>query len=112
MTEAPDLLRHGHPSVTDIYAQDMLEQLTGVTPLVGLELPYLARGEDRHDMVPRLGLEAICAVNKDEAGWPGRVNFFEVAGDVQHGGAGGVGFAESAAFEEVLNVGHAEDGGY
>lgn len=98
----------------DINAQYIAEQVGGVLPLVALELPRLAGGEDGDDAAPVVGLELLRGVDEDEAQGPLGVDVGEEARDVQdHGGrAGGAGEAAfgrhvGAGFEEGFDVRHA-----
>ena len=65
-------------------AGDVAEELVGAAPLVVLELPALARGEDGDDAVPVLGLEVLGALDQDEAHRPRRVDVLHQPVDVQH----------------------------
>lgn len=62
-----NLARDIIPAKTDVDAGGMLEQLRRRRPLVRLELPQLAGGEDGDDAVPVLGAEVGGCVDEDEA---------------------------------------------
>ena len=51
----------------DVDAQDVRKQLCWLRPLVALELPCLAGGEDSDDARPVVGLELVGSVDEDEA---------------------------------------------
>ena len=105
----------------------MLEQLGGRGPLVRLELPRLAGGEDGDEAAPVIRAEVGGAVDEDEAGgfsggaesarcgagWVGegaqRARDVEDVG-VGHGEGGVVGGHEDAVLEEGPHVGHADEG--
>ncbi len=97
----------------DVYAGDVAEELVRVTPLVTLELPALAGGEDGDDAVPVLGLELLRALDQDEAHRPRRVDVLEQSVDVQHARARRarrrrVRWHVLPALKEGFYVGHAQ----
>lgn len=82
-------------------------------PLVVLELPHLAGGEDGDDTVPVLGLELLDALDEDEAhGAAGGVDVAHAVLQVNHAGVV-VGFSGLVAggFQEGACVGEANEGG-
>lgn len=102
----------------------MAEQLHGFPPLVALELPSLACGEDGDDAGPVVWFEHLWCVDDGEAGAAagGGVGAVGVEGahvtrDLDHvGGAVGgecgvVGGHEEAGVEEGFDVGEPEEGG-
>lgn len=52
----------------DVDADGVLEEFRRMGPLVVLELPCLAGGEDRDEALPVVGLEVGRVVDEDEAG--------------------------------------------
>lgn len=66
MAPAADVIRGLVTTPAKVYTQGMLKEVTGVAPLVVLELPCLSRGKDRNDAVPVLGLELLGAFDENE----------------------------------------------
>lgn len=90
----------------------MAEQIGGVLPLVALELPGLAGGEDGDDARPVVWLEVVGGFDEDEAERAGGVDGVEHAVDVQdvEAGACGAGWgAVDAVDEEGFDVAEAEE---
>lgn len=61
---------------------DPCKQLLRLRPFVSLELPSLARGEDRDDTVPVIWFEVFGGFDEDEAGGTEGVDGGEEAGDL------------------------------
>ena len=108
-----DRIRHLFASPANIDAEGVGKQLRGIGPLVTLKLPGLARGEDGNNPLPIVGLELIRGVDEDEAQRALRINGSHGPLSVQDvcADAGAVGWHVDATLEELLDVGHAEEGG-
>lgn len=102
----------------NVDAQDVAEEVRGVLPLVALELPGLAGGEDGDEAAPVVRFELLRRVDEDEAQRALRVDAGQQARDVEDhgGGAGGAGEAAfgwdvGPGFEKGFDVRHAQEGG-
>lgn len=112
-TPSFDRIRHLFTSPANIDAKSMGKKLGSIGPLVTLKLPGLSRCEDGNNPLPIIGLELIRGVDKDEAqrslwidGPHGPLCVQDICADT-----GAVGWHVDATFEELLDVGHSEEGG-
>lgn len=117
MAPADDGLGGVLAAPADVDAGDVAEELLRGAPLVVLELPALAGGEDGDDAVPVLGLELLGALHEDEPHRPRGLDVLDQPVDVQHArarraaGRRRVRRHVRAALEERLHVGHAQERG-
>lgn len=61
-------------SPSDVDAQGVAEKVGCLLPLVGFELPRLARREDGNNTLPVVGLELFRRVDENKAQWSRRVD--------------------------------------
>lgn len=86
MTPIADGLGRLVRSPTNVDAENVAEQLGRVAPLIVLELPALAGGEDGNYTIPVLGFELLRALDENEPHRSIRVDVLDQTVDVKHAG--------------------------